>query len=163
MKRLIILSFMICSFVSMTMAQEKGNQHRLSPSEFREKQQMFITDKANLTKEEAAKFFPLYFQLQDKKKKLNDKAWNLIREGKQDDVTEAQYNEILEEVYDSRIAVAELEKSYYLKFKKILPAKKIFLIQKAEMRFHRELLKGVNNRSGNGNKSSNSTTKKANK
>ena len=82
MKRTIILLFLISSFISAAMAQQnKSEQQRLSPTEFREKQQAFLTEQAGLTKEEAAKFFPLYFQLQDKKKELNDKAWALIKEG----------------------------------------------------------------------------------
>ena len=161
MKRTIILLFLISSFISAAMAQQnKSEQQRLSPTEFREKQQAFLTEQAGLTKEEAAKFFPLYFQLQDKKKELNDKAWALIKEGKEDNLTEAQYNSILDGVYDVRIATAELEKDYYLKFKKILSPKKIYLVQKAEMRFHRELLKGMNNRAGGGGRNTDGTAKR---
>lgn len=48
----------------------------------------------------------------------------------------------MEGVYDARIAADRLDKIYFAKFKKILSAKKLYLVQKAEMRFHRELLKG---------------------
>ena len=149
MKRTIILLFMITTFITGAVAQSnKGAQQRMSPTEFREKQQAFIIEKADLTKEEAAKFFPLYFELQDKKKELNDKAWSLMHQSKEKNITEAQYNQILENIYDTRIATAELDKSYYLKFKQILTAQKIYMIQKAEMRFHREMLKGINNKPG---------------
>lgn len=60
--------------------------------------------------------------------------------------TEAQYEEIMEGVYDARIASDRLDKTYFDKFKKILPCKKIYLVQRAEMRFHRELLKGMHKR-----------------
>lgn len=120
------------------------NQQRLSPEEFRAKQKAFIIEKAGLNKEEAAKFFPVYFELQDKKKALNDKAWGLLRKGKDDKTTEAQYAEILKGVYDARSASDKLERDYYEKFKKILSNKKIYMVQKAEMRFHRELLKSAN-------------------
>ena len=164
MKRTIILLFLISSFISAAVAQQnKGEQQRLSPVEFREKQQAFITDKAGLTKEEAAKFFPLYFQLQDKKKELNDKAWALIKEGKEDNLTDAQYSSILDGVYDVRIATAELEKDYYTKFKQILSSKKIYLVQKAEMRFHRELLRGMNNNRSGGAKNADGASKKSNR
>ena len=52
----------------------------------------------------------------------------------------------IEETYelcDARIASDRLDKTYFDKFKKILPCKKIYLVQRAEMRFHRELLKGM--------------------
>lgn len=69
-----------------------------------------------------------------------------MREGKKEGVTEARYDEIMESVYDARIAADRLEKSYYGKFKKILSSKKIYLVQQAEMRFHRELLRQAGRR-----------------
>ena len=75
MKKLIVLLIMMCGFAPVLWAADGCQQH-LSPTEFRAKQQAYITEKAGLTKEEAAKFFPLYFELQDKKKEQNDKAWN---------------------------------------------------------------------------------------
>lgn len=152
MKRLIILLFIICGFTPLLWAMDGCNQERLSPEEFRARQKAFIIEKAGLTKEEAAKFFPVYFELQDKKKAMNDKAWGLLRKGKDEKTTEAQYAEIMEAVYDTRIASDNLEKTYYEKFKKILSCKKIYLIQKAEMRFHRELLKGMHKKDGDGRK-----------
>ena len=144
MKRLIILLFIICGFTPLLWAMDGCNQQRLSPEEFRAKQKAFIIEKAGLNKEEAAKFFPVYFELQDKKKALNDKAWGLLRKGKDDKTTEAQYAEILKGVYDARSASDKLERDYYEKFKKILSNKKIYMVQKAEMSFHRELLKSAN-------------------
>jgi hypothetical protein len=149
MKKLIILLIIVCSFTPALRAVGSPNQH-LSPKEFRAKQQAFITEKAGLTQEEAAKFFPVYFELQDRKKQLNDEAWKLLRSGKDEKTTDTQYGEILEGVYDARIASDRLDKTYFEKFKKILSCKKIYLVQRAEMRFHRELLKGVrDNKGGN--------------
>lgn len=123
-----------------------GCDQRLSKEEFRARQQAYITEKAGLTAAEAEDFFPLYFELQDRKHQLNDEAWKLMREGKKEGVTEARYDEIMESVYDARIAADRLEKSYYGKFKKILSNKKIYLVQQAEMRFHRELLRQAGRR-----------------
>ena len=49
-----------------------------------------------------------------------------------------------EEAANNRIAADQLDKTYLGKFKKILSSKKIFLVQRAEMRFHREMIKGMN-------------------
>ena len=143
MKRLIILLFIICGFTPLLWAMDGCNQQRLSPEEFRAKQKAFIIEKAGLNKEEAAKFFPIYFELQDKKKKLNDESWNLMRKGKDDKTTEAQYKEINEKIAENRIAADQLDRTYLGKFNKILSSKKIFLVQRAEMRFHREMIKGM--------------------
>ena len=60
----------------------------------------------------------------------------------------AQYAEINEKVANNRIAADQLDKTYLSKFKKILSSKKIFLVQRAEMRFHREMIKGMNRSKG---------------
>lgn len=145
MKKLIVFFIVMCSFATLLNAMEGCNQH-WTPEEFREKQKEYIIDKANLTKEEAAKFFPIYFELQNRKKQMNDDAWALLRKGKDDKTSEKEYDEIMEAVYDIRIATNRLEKTYYEKFKKILSNKKIYMVQRAEMRFNRELLKGIHSK-----------------
>ena len=142
MKKLIVFLVQICGIMPLLWASDGCDKH-LSPEEFRAKQKAFITEKAGLTSEEAAKFFPLYFEQQDRKKQLNDEAWKLLRLVKDEKTNEAQYEEIMEGVYDDRIASDRLDKTYFDKFKKILPCKKIYLVQRAEMRFHREQLKGM--------------------
>lgn len=144
MKRALIW-IMVLVFAPLVWATG-GCDQRLSKEEFRARQQAYITEKAGLTAAEAEDFFPLYFELQDRKHQLNDEAWKLMREGKKEGVTEARYDEIMESVYDARIAADRLEKSYYGKFKKILSSKKIYLVQQAEMRFHRELLRQAGKR-----------------
>lgn len=144
MKRALIW-IVVLAFAPLVWATGGCNQ-RLSKEEFRARQQAYITEKAGLTAAEAEDFFPLYFELQDRKHQLNDEAWKLMREGKKEGVTEARYDEIMESVYDARIAADRLEKSYYGKFKKILSSKKIYLVQQAEMRFHRELLRQAGRR-----------------
>ena len=147
MKKLIALVVLLCGFVPFLLAADGCEQH-LTPDEFRAKQKAFIIEQAGLTKEEATKFFPIYFELQDKKKKLNDDSWTLMRKGKEDNATEAQYEEIIGKICDNRIEADRLDKTYLHKFKKILTWKKIFLVQRAETRFHREMLKAMN-RGGN--------------
>lgn len=142
MKKLIALLVLLCGFMPLLWAADGCEQH-LSREEFRTKQKAYIIEQAKLTKEEAAKFFPIYFELQDKKKKLNDESWNLMRKGKDDKTTEAQYKEINEKIAENRIAADQLDKTYLGKFNKILSSKKIFLVQRAEMRFHREMIRGM--------------------
>ena len=142
MKKLIALLVLLCGFMPLLWAADGCEQH-LSREEFRTKQKAYIIEQAKLTKEEAAKFFPIYFELQDKKKKLNDESWNLMRKGKDDKTTEAQYKDINEKIAENRIAADQLDRTYLGKFNKILSSKKIFLVQRAEMRFHREMIKGM--------------------
>lgn len=147
MRKWIVLLLIVCAFAPLLQAADGVDQH-LTPDEFRAKQQEFIIKEAELSKEEAAKFFPLYFELQAKKKEINDKTWKSLREGKDDTTTEARYGEIMSGFYDSRLASDQLDKAYFVRFKTILSNKKLYLVQKAELRFNRELLKGMNDRRG---------------
>lgn len=115
---------------------------KFSKEEFRNRQKEFLIQQAGLSNDEAQKFFPLYFELQDKKQAYNKEAWQKLRQGKNPNTTETEYGKIVEDVIQARIATDELELEYVRKYKQFLPAKKIYLLQKAEMRFHRELLKG---------------------
>ena len=140
MKKLIILLNMVMLSIGTQLQAADNSQQRMNKEEFRAKQQAFITEKAKLTREEANKFFPIYFELQDKKKILNDEAWQLMRKGREEKTTEAQYEEILEGVYKSRLSSAQLKQNYYEKYKKMLRFKKIIFEQHAKMHFHSELL-----------------------
>ncbi|WP_455006903.1 hypothetical protein, partial [Bacteroides finegoldii] len=103
MRKLIAWVVLLCGFMPVLWAADGCDQH-LSREEFRAKQKAFIIEQAGLSKEEAAKFFSVYFELQDKKKKLNDESWDLMRKGKDDKTTEAQYAEINDKIANNRIA-----------------------------------------------------------
>lgn len=148
MKKIISILFTLCLATASLFAQS-NKKSPISQEEFRAKQEAFIIEKANLNKEEATKFFPVYFELQDKKKRINDRMHNAFKKGKDPETTDAEYEVITTNILNDRIASNELERSYYEKFKKILPPKKIFRIQHAEMKFHRELLKNVNKKKHN--------------
>lgn len=147
MKKFIVLLFICVSSLSAIHAMDGCNQ-QMTPEEFRLKLQTYITDKAELTTEEAAKFFPVYFELQDKKKSLNDKVRRQLQQGRNEKTTDAEYEEILLKVYDTRIEAGQLEKSYYDKFKQILSPRKIYLVQKADTKFHRDLVRNVHSKGG---------------
>ncbi len=133
---------MLCSLLLPGWANNGCEQH-LTPEQFRARQQAFITEKAELTPAEAEKFFPLYFEMQGRKKMLNDKIMGLYRRGKDEKTSEKHYQEILEAIYDLHDRINDLEESYFEKFKQVISYKKIYLVQRAEMKFHRSLLKGM--------------------
>lgn len=97
---------------------------KLSKEEFRNIQEKFITEKANLTTKEAKQFFPLYFELQDRKTALNKEAWKKIRKVKEENVSESEYGQLIEDVIETRIQIDKLDLEYVRKYKKFfLPRK----------------------------------------
>ena len=134
----ILVLLLLCSLTAVQA------QHRpLNKQQFRERQKQFITNKAALTPQEAKEFFPLYFELQDRKHNLNKEAWGKLRREQKEKLTDEEYSMIIDDVANARIAADQLEYEYIQKYKKILPARKIYRIQRAEMHFHRDLLKCV--------------------
>lgn len=132
--------FLLC--INLTViAQEK--KPYFTKEEFRTKQKEFMTRKAELTKEEANKFFVLYFELQDKKKKINDNVERIIRDTKKKSSDETNYAQIIDKMINSRLESEKLERCYIQQYRKFLSDKKIFKILNAEMNFHRELLKSI--------------------
>ena len=58
-------------FGAMAQQNKQENRRRhFSPEEFQKHQREYITSKAGLTQEEADAFFPLFFELQNKKFEL---------------------------------------------------------------------------------------------
>lgn len=142
MKKVVLLATLLLSFVSFTWANKGVDQERLSREQFKARQQAYLMQEAGLTVDESAKFFPVYFELQDKKKEINDAYWKVFRNIKPGETTEEQYKEILETIYDTRLRIDKLEQSYSEKFLKIISAEKLCKIFMAEMGFHRDLMRG---------------------
>lgn len=151
MEKLITLALILwCAVPAMLQADDGIDQGRLTEAEFRARQQAYITERAGLTEEESERFFTLYFELEDKKKELNDTTRKLNLRGRDQELTEAEYKQILEQMNDARQQAERLEQEYYKKFTKILTYKKIFLVQRAEMSFHMEMVKGMKPGGGKG-------------
>lgn len=151
MKKVFLLITVLVSLISFSWVDGATAQERLSREQFKIKQQTYLMEKAGLTVEESAKFFPIYFELQDKKTEINNSYWKVFQNIKPGETTEAQYKEMLTTIYDTRIRIDKLEQSYSEKFLKIISAEKLCKIFMAETNFHRDLMRGFGNFGGNRN------------
>lgn len=144
--RQILTTLFVCFACLTATAQEQARrpEHpRMTPEEYQAKQKEFIVRHAELTEEESAAFFPLYFELQSKKHEVNRSVWKQARAVAPHERTEEECVEMIDALADVKIACAQLEKDYLQRFKEILPAKKLMRVQMAEERYQRELLKGM--------------------
>lgn len=140
---LLVFISILCLTVT---AQEQNNQQhrpRMTHEEFRNKQKEYIIRQAELTETESTAFFPLYFELQNKKHEANRRVWKQARAAPPHERTEEECDQMIDALADVKIECATLEKEYLKKFKEILPAKKLMRVQMAEDRFQRELLRGM--------------------
>ena len=138
MKASYIILLMACLFCIPALAVKKDQSNQ---TEFRAKQQAYMAKKAELTPEDCEKFFPLYFEFQDKKKEINSEAWETSRKGIKAETTDQEYEDIIDCFFDNQETIAKLEKEYIKKYRKILSAKKIYMIYWAERKFTRNMLK----------------------
>ena len=116
---------------------------QFSPAEYAKQQQEFFTKNAELTPTEAEAFFPVYNELQQKKRELNREIRRIMRQEPGTQVSEEQSLKAIDAQADANIKIAELEKEYLQKFKQILPASKILKIQNAEEQFNSQILKDI--------------------
>ena len=138
MKIRYFITIAACLFCMTTLAQKKNPSNE---AEFRTKQQAYMTKKAALTPEESEKFFPLYFEFQDKKKTINKEAWEIARKGKNPETTDTEYKEIIDKFFDNQETIAKLEKEYIKKYRAFLSDKKVYMVYWAERKFTRNMLK----------------------
>ena len=122
-------TLLITLYISISLQAQDKKKPGFTKEEFRARQEAYLTQKAEITQEEATKFFPIYFELQDRKKTVNDKT------------TDAEYEQIIEGIVKARIEADKLDLEYLQRFKKILSPKKIYKLQRAEIKFHRDILK----------------------
>ena len=132
---LLILMALVCLPV---FAQKKT---KYNEADYRSKQQAYMTEKAGLTSEEAEKFFPLYFELQDKKMAINKERWNEACQATKQDMSEETYEAIIEKYVNAEQAILDLGKEYIEKYRKVLSEKKICLVHMAEIKFNRNMMK----------------------
>lgn len=126
-------------------AQEQGERqkgkHEFSHEEFQSKQKEFIAKHANLSPEECEGFFPLFFELQKNKWLINREARKKVGMKRGEQCTDEQCQQLVNEFADAKIKIAELEKEYIGKYLKVIPARKIMEVQRAEDMFQRDMLK----------------------
>lgn len=137
MRRLIVFSFALLLLMGIS-AQPNGQQQKFSPEKFDQELQAFITTEAKLTPQEAAKFFPVYKEMQSKQRALFERQRNLGKTSAQD---EASCLKAIRERDELELEMKRIQQTYHNRFLEMLPASKVYAVIQAEDRFHRRMMK----------------------
>lgn len=135
MKQIILITLFLFSLVSVR-AEE---QQKFSPEKFQAALEQFMTTEANLTADEAAKFFPIYREMQSKQRVVYKQMKEL---GKNKPTDEKACRKAVEKRDELELEQRRIAQSYHVKFFEVLPASKVYDVIKAENRFHRRALRG---------------------
>ncbi len=145
MKKTLIALFIVSLATITAVAQERGKQpnsrRKFSHEQFQAKQREYITEKASLTPQEAEAFFPIFFELQKEKFSIEREAHGKVIKERGQKLTDEECKALLEHTADAKIKTAELEKEYIAKYLKVIPAKKLLDIQRAERSFQGHMIK----------------------
>lgn len=130
--------------------------------QLRQHKREYITKELDLTKDQQAKFFPVYEEMDTKIMQLNDEARAMERKLDKDGkaAVDADYLKASETMFSLKSKEGAIEKQYYSKYKQILTPRQLFKLKKVERKFTRELMKKYNDRQERKQPASKSTSSK---
>ncbi|WP_461630380.1 hypothetical protein [Labilibaculum euxinus] len=149
MKQILILLTLVVSFSYSGIAQEKEHgMHDQMSERFAAEKISFITQKLELTPDEAQLFWPLYNELEKKRKENRDQGRILFRKLRNNsaELSDKELGDLSDELIELKLQEAKLQKEYHLKYKKILSAKKILTLYHTERQFQNMLLRQIKER-----------------
>ena len=138
--------------MSVCLADEPQNTtpQKFSPEKFQAEMEQFITQEAGLTAEEAARFFPIYREMQQKQRAVFAK---MREEGRVKPTDDASCKKLVQKRDEVELEQKKIQQTYHNKFFTVLSASKVFDVLRAEDRFHRRAFtnwgQGFRQRNGN--------------
>lgn len=98
----------------------------------------FITERLKLTPEESQKFWPIYNEYEAEQKKIRQK-----HKFKQDfaTMTDSEAEQLLSSGLEMEQQLLNLKKDYVQRMRKVIPVRKVAMLNRAERDFKEELLK----------------------
>lgn len=135
------VAFLISLFTYSANAQEATK--KMNIAEFEKRKTEYITEAAELSKEEANKFFPVYNELTKKRFELHKEYRGKVEKMKDNksDMSADEYKKLLENDVELKIKEAELEKEYSSILEKVISPEKLYKAQQAERKFMQEEIK----------------------
>ncbi len=106
----------------------------------------FISEQLNLTEAEAQKFWPIYNAYQDEME-ANRVSQNIRFAS---EMTDAQADELMENMLNLRTNEIEIQRKYIKKFKIAIPPRKVAKLFKAEREFQGKVISKIKDRSARG-------------
>ena len=127
------LLFSTVIMIMVVLGASAEEQQKFSPEKFQADLEQYITTEAGLTNEEAAKFFTLYREMQQKQRVVYNKIHELFKLPHD----EASCKRAVQRRDQLEIELKQIAQTYHNKFLRVLPASKVIGTIVAEDKFHR--------------------------
>ena len=127
------LLFSTVIMIMVVLGASAEEQQKFSPEKFQADLEQYITTEAGLTNEEAAKFFKLYREMQQKQRVVYNKIHELFKLPHD----EASCKRAIQRRDQLEIELKRIAQTYHNKFLRVIPASKVIGTIVAEDKFHR--------------------------
>lgn len=130
-------------------AKEKKRDRAEVEKAMKAKKIAYISEKVELTPEEAEKFWPVYNEFEEKRMEATKEVFQRMEKAKDkpEDISDADAVKIMSERFDEEQALLDLKLIYHEKYLNILPASKVLMLYEVEMNFRRGLMERMGRRS----------------
>ncbi|ATA88372.1 hypothetical protein [Capnocytophaga stomatis] len=139
----VIFTIILFFFVNFSLfSQKEDNYERIKTLKIG-----YITEKIDLTPDEAKVFWPIYEKYSETLHNLHDQARSCRKKGceRKKDLTEKEALEILKRDSELGDKIRQVSKEKDKELLKIISAKKLLLLKDAEKEFHRKLMNHYKN------------------
>lgn len=144
--KIIVLTFLFAVFISgISLSQGKEPVCRMRSEKIKAQKVAFITEKLDLTSEEAQIFWPVYNEYEKEKEKLYDEKRKLMKNIMRnfEILKDADIEIAADKLLELDVSDAKFRQQYYEKFKTVLPIRKVVKLQQSEHDFKHYLLKQI--------------------
>ena len=121
------LAMVLVSIPFSNTGRAQDNDEPVNVSKIQAQRVAFFTERLNLKPAEAEKFWPVYNEYDAKRAKLNAEESRLINLFKDNKalLTDKEIDNDIKKILETRKAITTLNEEYYVKFRQILPARKV--------------------------------------
>ncbi len=155
MKKIIVFLLISCLSIVAISAQpeHRGNKPKGNTTpEMREKMEAyrvaFITEKLELTAEEAQQFWPIFNEREAQLKSIKKEQRKHRKNTDFASLTDAEIQVMIDHHFDFKQRELDIDREYTAKFAKVLPLKKVVMLHRLEREFKQKILSEFRKRKG---------------
>jgi Spy/CpxP family protein refolding chaperone len=145
MKKIVFGIIALCLLTTLSASAQDGEAAR---EKIETAKIGFITNRLNLTSEQAPKFWPVYNEYNAKKQEIRKSLRQFRSQSAASTATDEKLLADMKEMIDLRQKEVDLEKEYMSKFLKVIKPRQLVELYNTEQDFRKELLKMLQERKG---------------
>ncbi|TSA36514.1 MAG: hypothetical protein D4R64_07815 [Porphyromonadaceae bacterium] len=134
------------------LGQNEPTRFQAAMAKMKAERVSFLTDKLQLTVEEAEKFWPVYNEYLTKREEMMwGKRQKMHRDFAPSQLSDEEMNKMLNDILDQEVQLAQLKKDYFVRLKAILPIRKVLTLHRVEQEFMNHMLNQIRENRSPGN------------